>query len=177
LTKRLWVAALTVVAALASGCQSQSPSKTSDYTLSAGESWSEQREQAESVLAGYGADTNQSHPTNTPSESASPFIAEPPIISAAVNASGLQVTVTFTGARNPATEPCGIDYSAEAVESAKAVVVIILQQRHAYGEECTLEGVNRTAVANLTRPLANRAVLDLQQQSEPVPVASVPAAR
>ena len=86
------------------------------------------------------------------------------------------MVVTFTGARNPATEPCGIDYSAEAVESAKAIVIIILQQRHAYGEECTLEGADRTAVINFDRPLANRAVLNLQQ-SEPVPVSTSPIAR
>lgn len=86
------------------------------------------------------------------------------------------MTVTFTGARSPASEPCGIDYSTEAVESVKAIVIVILQQRHAYGEECTLEGTDRTAVVNLAQPLANRAVFDLQQP-EPIHVSIVSAVR
>jgi hypothetical protein len=177
LTKRLWFATLTIVATMASGCQSQSQAKPGDYVLPAGGSWSEQREQAESILVRYAEEANQSgHSTTEPSLDSSHMILGPAILSAVVDPGGSRMTVTFTGARSRATEPCGIDYSAEAVESAKAIVIIILQQRHAYGEDCTLEGTDRTAVVNLARPLANRAVLDLQQP-EPVPVSTAPAAR
>ena len=177
MTKRLWFATLTVVATLMSGCQSQSHSSSGDYALPAGESWSEQREQAESILTHYTGKANQSsHSTSAPSLDSSRMVSDPPILSAAIDPGGLRMTVKFTGARNPATEPCGIDYSAEAVESAKAIVIIIFQQRHAYGEECTLEGTDRTAVVSLARPLDNRVVLDLSQP-EPVRVSSAPTGR
>jgi hypothetical protein len=77
--------------------------------------------------------------------------------------------VTFTGSQRPATEPCGADYYAEAVESDRAVVVIVIEQAHAVGEICTLMGYSRTAGLNLTKPLGKRAVLEAKQ-GLPVPV-------
>ena len=35
--------------------------------------------------------------------------------------------MSFTGAVGPASRPCGADYTAQAVESARAVVVIVYE--------------------------------------------------
>jgi hypothetical protein len=77
---------------------------------------------------------------------------------------GDQLTVTFTGAPNPGNQSCGEDYSAEAVESELAVVVIVTRHPHfaPLGEGCSAVGARRTATAQLAAPLGNRAVLDLQ---------------
>jgi len=85
---------------------------------------------------------------------------------------GTRLTVAFTGAHRPATQPCGADYAAEPVESAKAVVVIIIVQRHADNEMCTLGGTTRTATLNLAQPLGGRVVLDIRQ-GEPVPLGPI----
>ncbi|PRX18765.1 hypothetical protein [Actinoplanes italicus] len=91
------------------------------------------------------------------------------ISSAAGSPDSRQLTVGFTGSPQPASEPCGIDYTAEAVESASAVVVYLIETRHAENEACTAIGFNRTAVAELAAPLGERAVLDVTQ-GLPVPV-------
>ncbi|SNY45741.1 hypothetical protein [Paractinoplanes atraurantiacus] len=54
--------------------------------------------------------------------------------------SGRTVTVKVTGSRSAASEPCGADYTARAVESAHAVVVIVDEHRHAANEICPMIG-------------------------------------
>ncbi|SCG40073.1 hypothetical protein [Micromonospora inositola] len=86
------------------------------------------------------------------------------IESAATTTNGLELTVTFTGAPGPGSEPCGIDYGAEAAESDQAVVVIIIAYPHGGGgEACPSIGAERTATVELARPLGERAVLEVQQ--------------
>jgi hypothetical protein len=88
----------------------------------------------------------------------------------AATANGNELTVFFTGAPDPASKPCGADYTAEAVESAHAVVVIVLEHPHAAGgEACTAIGARRSAIATLAAPLGERAVLEVRQ-GLPVPV-------
>ena len=82
----------------------------------------------------------------------------------------LELEVAFTGAVEERGEPCGADYTAEAVESELAVVVIVTEQRTAGGSgACRLVGRTRTAVVMLEAPLGNRAVLEIRQ-GLPVPV-------
>lgn len=100
-------------------------------------------------------------PNNTPGGLA--------IESATTTTTGRQLTVTFTGAAGPASQPCGADYSGEAVESANAVVVLIIEQTHAVAEACTAVGARRTTTVDLARPLGGRAVLEVQQ-GQPVPL-------
>ncbi|MGE5829809.1 MAG: hypothetical protein ACM30G_15820 [Micromonosporaceae bacterium] len=96
------------------------------------------------------------------------------IESATTNSAGRRLTVTFTGSPGPASQPCGADYRAEAVESANAVVVIVVEERHAGGEgACPAIGAIRTATVDLAQPLADRAVLEVQQ-GLPVPVTITP---
>jgi len=82
-----------------------------------------------------------------------------------------RMTVSFTGALGPASEPCGEDYHAEAIESDNAVIVILMvERRHNDGDEsCTLVGYPRTETVSLSRPLGERAVLE-GQQGTPVTV-------
>jgi hypothetical protein len=91
------------------------------------------------------------------------------IESAVVTADGRRLTVHFTGSPGPASQPCGIDYTAEAVEAATAVAVIVDAHPHGTHETCAMVGMERTATAALAEPLGGRAVLEVRQ-GLPVPV-------
>jgi hypothetical protein len=91
------------------------------------------------------------------------------IESATTSTGSRQLTVAFTGAPGPASSPCGSDYNGEAVESPRAVVVIIIEHPYAPDESCLAIGARRTAVVNLAAPLGERAVLDVRE-GLPVPV-------
>jgi hypothetical protein len=85
------------------------------------------------------------------------------IESATGTVAGRQLAVAFTGAPDTGDKPCGADYTAEAVESPTAVVVIVTEHRHGFGEACTLVGARRTAEAELSAPLGERAVLEVRE--------------
>jgi hypothetical protein len=78
------------------------------------------------------------------------------------------LTVHFTGERGPATERCGVDYTAEVVTSDVAVVVLINKRRYqppadeadTYG--CTMIGYPREATVKLAEPLDDRVVLEVR---------------
>jgi hypothetical protein len=74
-----------------------------------------------------------------------------------------QITVSFTGSPGGAGQPCGADYSAEAVESELAVVVIVVEHRNPLPGACSAVGAERAAVVKLASPLGERAVLEVQQ--------------
>jgi hypothetical protein len=97
------------------------------------------------------------------------------IDSASGTVGGNALTVAFVGAPDPGNMPCGEDYTAEAVESDLAVVVIVTRHPHSppFGGACSAVGARRTATATLAAPLGDRVVLDLQQGT-PVPVALAP---
>ncbi|HJW21743.1 MAG TPA: hypothetical protein VJ506_04865 [Candidatus Limnocylindrales bacterium] len=82
---------------------------------------------------------------------------------AALSSDGLTLTVSFVGAPNPASEPCGEDYTGRAVESDLAVVAIVLVQRNLTPAGCAAVGALRTAVLHLAKPLGERAVLEVQE--------------
>jgi hypothetical protein len=81
---------------------------------------------------------------------------------------GNTLTVYFTGARGPATAPCGTDYTPEVLTSDIAVVVLIneRQYRPPAGQEggygCDLVGYERSASVELPAPLGDRAVLEVR---------------
>jgi hypothetical protein len=86
------------------------------------------------------------------------------IESATRTVAGRPLTVSFTGAPDPGSQPCGADYTAEAVESPTAVVVIVTEHPHsAFGEACTDVGALRTAEVALSAPLGERAVLEVKE--------------
>jgi hypothetical protein len=97
------------------------------------------------------------------------------IDSASGTVGGNELTVAFVGAPDPGNMPCGEDYTAEAVESDLAVVVIVTRHPHGppFPEACSAVGARRTATATMAAPLGNRVVLDLQQGT-PVPVVLAP---
>jgi hypothetical protein len=116
-------------------------------------------------------------PTRTVEITPPPWDAtDPPagtsVDSAAVSADGRRLTLHFVGSPGPASQPCGADYTARAVESDRAVVAIV--EEHGYTgpnppQACTLIGAERTATLELSRPLGDRAVLEVRQ-GLPVPV-------
>jgi hypothetical protein len=81
--------------------------------------------------------------------------------SAQASASGSEVTVAFVGAPLPGDQSCGEDYTADAVESDLAVVVIVVRHPHLTLGACTSVGAPRTAIAKLAAPLGDRAVLQV----------------
>jgi hypothetical protein len=90
------------------------------------------------------------------------------------------LTVMFTGSPRPGDQVCGIDYTAESVESAIAVVVIVVE--HPYSgpdglgpnQGCDAMGASRTATATLAEPLGERTVLEVRQ-GLPIPVTLLPS--
>ena len=99
--------------------------------------------------------------------------ANPPsgmtINSATVSADGRTLTTHFVGSNGPATQPCGVDYTAVPVESDRAVVVMIFEHAYSSHDSCNLIGYPRTADAQLAAPLGQRAVLEVRT-GQPVPV-------
>jgi hypothetical protein len=99
--------------------------------------------------------------------------ANPPagmsILSATVAADGRILTTHFIGAAGPASEPCGVDYTAVLVESDRAVVVMIFTRSHSGRNVCAMMGHPRSADAQLAAPLGQRAVLEVRT-GMPVPV-------
>jgi hypothetical protein len=95
------------------------------------------------------------------------------IESATGTAKGTQLTVAFVGAPDSADKPCGVDYTAEAVESDTAIVIIVIPRGNGFAGACSLVGARRTATAALTKPLGDRAVLEIQE-GRPVPVLLAP---
>jgi hypothetical protein len=90
------------------------------------------------------------------------------IDSATGTVGGRQLTVRFVGAPGPGSQGCGADYTAEAVESATAVVVIVTEHANGLPVPCTAVGAFRTAEVELSAPLGERAVLEV---TEGLPVA------
>jgi hypothetical protein len=78
-----------------------------------------------------------------------------------------RLVVSFTGAPGTGDQACGADYTAEAVESKHAVVVIVIAHNSAPplkpNEACNALGAPRTATVDLARPLGERAVLEVMQ--------------
>jgi hypothetical protein len=84
-------------------------------------------------------------------------------------AESAKLTVSFVGAVKAGDQPCGADYTAEAVESDLAVVVIVIAHENRTPASCLAVGKTRTASVTLDAPLGNRAVLEVTQ-GLPVPI-------
>jgi hypothetical protein len=82
---------------------------------------------------------------------------------------GRDLVVTFIGAPGPASEGCGADYTAEAIESDTAIVIVVHEHPNPGGGACSLVGATRTASVTLASPLGKRTVLEIKQ-GLPVPV-------
>jgi hypothetical protein len=85
-------------------------------------------------------------------------------IDAATGAEGSKkLTVTFVGAVKDADQACGADYTAEAVESPLAIVVIVHEERNPTEVACDAVGKTRAATLTLDAALGTRAVLEVKQ--------------
>ncbi len=99
----------------------------------------------------------------TGQQEAQPWVG-PAVQSATVDASGMTLTVAFVGAPDGGDKPCGADYTAEAVESDTAVVVIVYEHRNTMPAACSLVGAFRTAQVTLAKSLGNRTLINLAAQ-------------
>ena len=79
---------------------------------------------------------------------------------AAVSSDGRTLTVEFVGSPYPGSQACGADYTATAVESSLAVVVIVTERPFPVPAPCSAVGAWRTATVTLAVPLGTRTVLD-----------------
>ncbi|HXG26630.1 MAG TPA: hypothetical protein VNL94_07255 [Candidatus Binatia bacterium] len=80
------------------------------------------------------------------------------------------ITAQFLGARDGGDKPCGASYTAEAVESDLAIVVIVTAIPGPTGDGgCPPDGRTREVEVRLEAPLGQRAVLEVRQ-GLPVPV-------
>jgi hypothetical protein len=95
------------------------------------------------------------------------------IDSATGTVGGRQLTVAFTGTPKPGDQACGADYTAEAVESSTAVVVIVTAHANSGAGACVLVGAMRTAEVQLSEPLGERTVLEVTE-GRPVAVLLTP---
>jgi hypothetical protein len=86
---------------------------------------------------------------------------------------GTELTVAFIGAPDTGNQPCGADYTAEAVESDTAVVVIVISHSNAFAGACRAVGAPRVATVRLAEPLGDRAVLEVKE-GMPIPVVLTP---
>jgi hypothetical protein len=70
------------------------------------------------------------------------------------------LTASFGGA--PAGGPCGADYSAYAVQGARAVgiVVVPVPTKRTGNYACTAQAVGRTITVHLDQPLNDRVVIE-----------------
>ncbi|MEU4241002.1 hypothetical protein [Actinoplanes sp. NPDC026619] len=159
-----WIrcAAPVAVAVLLTGCREEVAGNEA-IPPAKGESLGEMRRQANEILARYAAGVQP------PSWDAANPPAGLSIDAAEGTETATTLTVAFTGSRDPATEPCGADYYAEAVESDRAVVVVVIAQPHAAGEICPMVGFPRTAAAKLANPLGKRTILEARQ-GQPIPL-------
>jgi hypothetical protein len=104
-----------------------------------------------------------------------PFVNEahqaPNVESGRLAGDGVTLTVTFTGAPKPKSQPCGADYSGQAVESDHAVVVVVTEHPRESGGTgaCDAVGALRTTDATLSRPLGDRVLLQTPY-GQPAPV-------
>ena len=62
--------------------------------------------------------------------------------------------------RRAAGQPCGADYTTEAVESSLAVVVIVTAHPNGAAGACDAVGAHRTASVTLASPLGERTLLE-----------------
>ena len=85
------------------------------------------------------------------------------IDSAQGSVTGRELAVSFIGAPETGDQPCGEDYTTEAVESDLAVVVIVVRhpQNPPLGGGCVSVGAMRTATAQLAAALGGRTVLQV----------------
>ena len=82
-----------------------------------------------------------------------------------------RLIVSFIGAPDPGSKACGADYTAEAVESDLAIVVIVTEHSFPFGGACSAVGAIRTATVQLVGPLGKRAVLEVKE-GRPVKVSA-----
>ncbi|GHJ44152.1 hypothetical protein Cs7R123_14940 [Catellatospora sp. TT07R-123] len=95
------------------------------------------------------------------------------IESATTSAGSSELIAHFTGNGGPASQPCGADYTTEAIESETAVVVIVVTHLHSGDDMCNAMGYLRQAPVRLSRPLGERAVLEVVE-GQPVPLTITP---
>lgn len=103
-----------------------------------------------------------------------PWNADDPPVGISVEAAtgsmdSRKLEVSFVGTVKGQDEPCGANYTTEAVESTLAVVVIVTEHRNPTPGDCLLMGRTRTAEVTLKDKLGERAVLEIKQ-GLPVPV-------
>ena len=97
-----------------------------------------------------------------------PWNAEDPPVGISIDAAigtadSSRFEALFVGAVAGKDKKCGADYTAKAVESELAVVVIVIEDPNRGGGACPAVGKGRSAIVTLEAPLGDRTVLEVRQ--------------
>ncbi|MFF3665860.1 hypothetical protein [Microtetraspora malaysiensis] len=98
-----------------------------------------------------------------------PVLGTPSVTKVTVHQDGQTLTAEFIGAQT--TGPCGADYTARAVESAHAALIVVEEDTRKRGSswDCPDVGYRRQVIVRLGRPLGERVVLEAMR-GMPAPV-------
>ncbi|MGC5016238.1 hypothetical protein ACLQ2R_36205 [Streptosporangium sp. DT93] len=116
------------------------------------------RQALERYEQAFARDGARATPTPARRDGFAPVLGAPSVEKVTVLRDGGTLTAEFIGGR--ATGPCGSDYTARAVESEHAVLIVIEEHPHWRVRACTSEGHLRQATVRLSRPLDGRTVLE-----------------
>ncbi len=84
------------------------------------------------------------------------------VSTAEISPDATTVTVHFTGAGGPASEPCGADYTGHPVVGPLAATVVVAEYDSPTGEACPAVGYLRSVEVTLPEPLGQRTLIDLE---------------
>jgi hypothetical protein len=118
----------------------------------------------------FAKDGVRAAPTPPPRDGYGPLLGVPSVEKVAVHEDGTTLTAEFIGGE--VSGPCGADYTARAVESAHAALIVVEKHPHAREWEshvCPAVGYRRQVTVRLSRPLGGRTVLEAMR-GMPVPL-------
>ncbi len=129
------------------------------------------RQALESYERAFARDGAGATPTPLPlrRDGYGPLLGAPSVKKVTVHRDGQTLTAEFTGGKT--TGPCGADYTARAVESAHAALIVVEEHPHERGSswDCLDVGFRRQVIVRLSRPLGERVVLEAMK-GMPAPV-------
>ncbi|GAA4593560.1 hypothetical protein GCM10023194_58120 [Planotetraspora phitsanulokensis] len=124
------------------------------------------RQALEGYEQAFAADGAQAAPTPLRRDGRGRVIGAPAVERVTLLEDGITLSAEFVGRKS--TGGCGADYTARAVESEHAALILVEEHLQA-GEACTDVGYRRRVTVRLNRPLGGRAVLEAMTGT-PVPV-------
>ena len=125
------------------------------------------RQALEGYEEAFARDGAEAAPTPLRRDAYGPVLGAPAVEKVIVQRDGTTLTAEFIGRKS--TVQCGADYTARAVESEHAALILVEEHRDQMEGDCTDVGYRRHVTVRLSHPLDGRAVLEAMRGT-PVPV-------